>query len=421
MTISPADSGGAGAVAPANAEPRTDQRSGGSPNASTLSLQDFYDVDALYTREERLIRDSVREYVRAEMLPHVGDWWQDGVFPTDLAGKFGAIGALGVTLPERYGGAEASYSAYGLICREIEYVDSGLRSFVSVQSSLVMYPIHRYATDELKAEWLPRLSSGEAVGCFGLTEPDAGSDPGSMRTRCRRVGDEYVINGVKRWITSGSRADVAIVWAKDEESGDVLGFVVETDREGFKAVDIKTKASMRASVTSELYLDDVVVPAGNRLEVVGLKGALSCLNQARFGIAFGVLGAAQACFDEATAYVSDRPVFGEPLASKQLVQAALADMLAEITKGSLLAYRLGRLKEEGADHPARVSLAKRDNVRSALQVARASRDLLGGNGITTEYGAIRHMLNLETVATYEGTDTVHTLVLGRAITGLNAF
>jgi len=388
---------------------------------SALSLQDFYDVDALYSREERLIRDSVREYVRAELLPQVGDWWQEGIFPADLAGKFGELGVLGVSTPEEYGGAGASYSAYGLVCREVEYVDSGLRSFVSVQSSLVMYPIMRYASQELKQRWLPRLASGEAVGCFGLTEPDAGSDPGAMQTKCRKVGDEYVITGVKRWITSGSRADVAIIWAKEERSGDILGFVVDTDREGFKAVDIKTKASMRASVTSELYLDEVVVPQANRLDVVGLKGALSCLNQARYGIAFGVLGAAQACFDEVAAYVADRPVFGQPLASKQLVQADLADMLSEITKGSLLAYRLGRLKEDGGDHPARVSLAKRDNVRSALLVARLARDLLGGNGITTEYGAIRHMLNLETVATYEGTDTVHTLVLGRAITGLNAF
>jgi len=387
----------------------------------SIAINDFYEVDALYSQDERMIRDSVREFVRSEMLPHVGDWWLEGVFPTDLARRFGAIGALGVTLPEEYGGAGASYSAYGLICREIEYADSGLRSFVSVQSSLVMYPIHAYASDALKREWLPRLASGEVVGCFGLTEPDAGSDPGSMSTRCRKVGDEYVITGVKRWITSGSRAQVAIVWAKDDDSGKVLGFVVETDRDGFSAVEIKTKASMRASVTSELYLDEVVVPAANRLDVVGLKGALSCLNQARFGIAFGVLGAAQACFDEATAYVADRPVFGQPLASKQIVQSHLADMLSEITKGSLLAYRLGRLKEEGKDHPARVSLAKRDNVRSALDVARRARDLLGGNGITTEYGAIRHMLNLETVATYEGTDTVHTLVLGREITGLNAF
>lgn len=385
------------------------------------ALTDFYEIDALYSSEERLIASSVRDYVRSEILPHVGQWWQDGHFPKELARSFGELGALGVTLPEEYGGAGASYSAYGLVCREIEYVDSGMRSFVSVQSSLVIYPIHAYAEEEVKREWLPRLASGEAVGCFGLTEPDAGSDPGAMLTRCRRVGDEWVLNGVKRWITSGSRADVAVVWARDEESGEVLGFVVPTETDGFSAVDITTKASMRASVTSELYLDDVVVADRYRLRVEGLRGPLSCLNQARFGIAFGVMGAAQACFDEAALYVSDRPAFGEPLAAKQIVQERLADMLSENTKGMLLAYRLGRLKEEGKDHPARVSLAKRDNCRSALMVARAARDLLGGNGITTEYAAIRHMLNLETVATYEGTDTVHSLVLGRQITGINAF
>lgn len=389
--------------------------------SSALALTDFYDVESLYSSEERLIQGSVREYVRSEILPHVGEWWQEGHFPRELARSFGELGALGVTLPEEYGGANASYSAYGLVCKEIEYVDSGMRSFVSVQSSLVMFPIHAYATEEVKREWLPRLASGEAIGCFGLTEPDAGSDPGAMRSRCRKVGGEWVINGVKRWITSGSSADVAVVWARDEGSGRVMGFVVPTDSEGFQAVDIKTKASMRASVTSELYLDDVVVPDRNRLQVEGLKGPLSCLNQARFGIAFGVMGAAQACFDEAVAYVSDRPAFGEPLAAKQIVQERLADMLSEITRGTLLAYRLGRLKEEGKDHPSRVSLAKRDNCRSALKVARSSRDLLGGNGITTEYASIRHMLNLETVATYEGTDTVHTLILGREITGHNAF
>lgn len=385
------------------------------------SRDDFYDLDALYTSEERMIRDSVREYVRDELLPHVGDWWLEGVFPERLAQEFGELGFLGVTLPERYGGAEASYTAYGLLNRELEYADSGIRSFVSVQSSLVMWPIFMYASDALKSSWLPRLASGDAVGCFGLTEPDAGSDPGAMRTRVRMVGDEYVINGVKRWITSGSRAHVAIVWAADEDTGEILGFVVDTQTEGFQALDIKTKASMRASVTSELYLDDVVVPKANRLDVIGLKGALSCLNQARYGISWGVLGAGQACFDEAVRYVADRPVFGQPLATKQIVQAKLADMLGDLTKGGLLAYRLGRLKEEGKDTPARVSLAKRDNVRAALGVARAARDLLGGNGIVTEYGAIRHMNNLETVSTYEGTDTVHTLVLGREITGHNAF
>ncbi|CAN5826580.1 acyl-CoA dehydrogenase family protein [soil metagenome] len=389
--------------------------------ATTSALQDFFELDALYTSEERLIRDSVREFVRGEILPEIGEWWQEGRFPADLPQKFGALGMLGVTIPEEYGGAGASATAYGLLNREIEYGDSGMRSFVSVQSSLVMYPIFAYGREALKREWLPRLASAEAIGCFGLTEPDAGSDPGNMRTRCRRVGDEWVLNGVKRWITSGSTAHVAVVWARDESEGTVRGFLVETDAGGFSALDIKTKASMRASVTSELYLDDVIVPEASRLEVQGLRGPLSCLNQARYGIAWGVLGAGFACLEEAAAYVEDRPVFGMPLAGKQLVQASLADMFSDLTKGSLLAYHLGRLKEQGKDTPARVSMAKRDNVRAALRAARAARDLLGGNGITTEYGAIRHMLNLETVSTYEGTDTVHTLVLGREITGHNAF
>jgi len=393
-----------------------------TPDAKTSrELQDFYEIDALHTPEERMIRDSVREFVRSELLPHVGEWWREGLFPDHLPRAFGEMGMLGVALPERYGGAGASYTAYGLLNREIEYADSGLRSFVSVQSSLVMWPIHEYGSEAMKETWLPRLASGEAVGCFGLTEPDAGSDPGAMTTRCRKVGDEWIVRGVKRWITSGTRADVAIVWARDDDSGRVLGFLVETDREGFSAEDIKTKASMRASVTSELHLDEVAVPDANRLDVVGLRGALSCLNQARFGIAFGVLGAGFATFEEAVRYLEERPSFGVPLTGKQIVQSKLADMLGELTKGSLLAYQLGRLKEAGKDTPARVSLAKRDNVRAALGVARAARDLLGGNGITTEYAAIRHMLNLETVSTYEGTDTVHTLILGREITGRAAF
>ena len=384
-------------------------------------LNDFYDLEGFYSSEEKLIRDSVREFVKGEILPEIGDWWQDGHFPEDLPKKFGELGVLGITLPEKYGGIGASYTAYGLVNREVEYGDSGMRSFVSVQSSLVMYPIYTYGSESSRMKWLPRLASGEAIGCFGLTEPDAGSDPGSMQTKVRKVGDEYVINGVKRWITNGSKADVAIIWAKNETDGKVHGFAVDTSAEGFKAVDIKTKASMRASVTSELYLDDVVVPASAKLEVVGLKGALSCLNQARYGIAWGVLGAGFFCLEEAATYVEDRPVFGKPLATKQIIQAQLADMLADLTKGSLLAFQLAKLKEQGKDTPPRISLAKRDNIRAALNAARAGRDILGGNGITTEYGAIRHMLNLETVATYEGTDTVHTLVLGREITGHNAF
>lgn len=394
------------------------------PAIRRARLDDFYDLDANLASEERMIRDGVREFMRSEILPQVADWWSEGTLPAELARQLGAMGMLGVSIPEEYGGAGASPTAYGLVAQEVEYVDSGLRSFVSVQSSLVMYPIHRWASEALKRTWLPRLASGEAIGCFGLTEPDAGSDPGAMRTRARRLGDEWVITGVKRWITSGSRAHLAVIWAREESDageGRVLGFLVDTTLAGFQAVDIKTKASMRASVTSELYLDEVVVPESHRLDVIGLGGALACLNQARYGIAWGVLGAGFACLEEAAAYVADRPSFGRPLAAKQLVQASLADMLADLTKGSLVAHQLGRLKERGQDTPARVSLAKRDNVRAALRAARAGRDLLGGNGITTEYVAIRHMLNLETVATYEGTDSVHTLILGREITGEVAF
>lgn len=388
---------------------------------SKAQLNDFYDLESLYTPEEKLMRDSVREFVKAEILPSVGEWWQDGYFPPELPKKFGDLGVLGVTLPEKYGGLGASYTAYGLINREVEYGDSGMRSFVSVQSSLVMYPIFTYGSEDLKMKWLPRLASGEAIGCFGLTEPDAGSDPGSMQTKVKKVGNNYVINGVKRWITSGSRADVAIIWARSEDDGKVHGFAVDTTTEGFKAVDIKTKASMRASVTSELFLDDVTVTDAEKLNIESLRGPLSCLNQARFGISWGVLGAGFFCLEEAASYSEDRPIFGVPLASKQMIQMNLADMLADLTKGSLVAFQLAKLKEQGKDTPPRISLAKRDNVRAALKAARASRDMLGGNGITTEYGSIRHMLNLETVATYEGTDTVHTLVLGREITGHNAF
>lgn len=388
---------------------------------SKTQLNDFYDLEALYTPEEKLIRDSVKEFVKGEILPDIGDWWQEGHFPEDLPKKFGELGVLGVTLPEKYGGLNASYTAYGLINREIEYGDSGMRSFVSVQSSLVMYPIYTYGSEDLKMKWLPKLASGEAIGCFGLTEPDAGSDPSSMQTKVKKIGNNYVINGVKRWITSGSRADVAIIWARSEDDDKVHGFAIDTTTPGFKAVDIKTKASMRASVTSELYLDEVTVSEAEKLNITSLRGPLSCLNQARFGIAWGVLGAGFYCLEEAATYAEDRPIFGVPLASKQIIQMKLADMLADLTKGSLVAFQLAKLKEQGKDTPPRISLAKRDNVRAALNAARASRDMLGGNGITTEYGSIRHMLNLETVATYEGTDTVHTLVLGREITGHNAF
>ena len=391
------------------------------PTEETSQLQDFYALEALYTDEERRFRDQTRAFVSEAILPHISAWWQEGFFPRELPRQFGELGLLGVTLPKKYGGAEASATAYGLVNREVEYGDSGMRSFVSVQSSLVIYPLYRYASEALRQEWLPRLASGEAVGCFSLTEPQGGSNPANMNTRAKRVGNEYVLNGHKRWATSGLIANVAIVWAIDEETDKVAGFVVDTDTPGFRAVEIGQKASMRASISAELHLEEVVVPAGNKLEVEGLRGPLSCLNQARFGISYGALGAGFFCLEEAAAYTGNREMFEVPLSSKQLVQAKLADMLADLTKGSLLAYHLGRLKERGEDTPARVSLAKRDNVRAALHAARSARDLLGGNGITTEYGSIRHMLNLETVSTYEGTDSVHTLALGREITGHNAF
>ncbi|HHO56401.1 MAG TPA: acyl-CoA dehydrogenase [Trueperaceae bacterium] len=389
---------------------------------SKQELNDFYMLEPMYTPEEKLIRDSVREFVKLEILDNIGDWWQDGYFPPELPKKFGDLGVLGVTIPEKYGGLGASYTAYGLINRELEYGDSGMRSFVSVQSSLVMYPIYRYGSEKLRMKWLPRLVSGDAIGCFGLTEPDAGSDPGSMQTKVKKVGNDYVINGVKRWITNGSVADVAIIWARSEDDGRIHGFAVDTKTEGFSTVDIKTKVSLRASVTSELYLDDVVVKEEDKLEsAIGLKAPLSCLNQARYGIAWGVLGAGFYSLEETSSYVQDRIIFGEPLASKQLIQSKLADILADLTKGSLLAFQLAKLKEKGKDIPARVSLAKRDNTRAAIRAAREARDILGANGITTEYGSIRHMLNLESVITYEGADSVHTLVLGQAITGIKAY
>ena len=385
-------------------------------------LNDFYMLEPLYTTEEKLIRDSVREFVKSEILENIGEWWQDHYFPPELPKKFGDLGVLGVTLPEKYGGLDASYTAYGLINRELEYGDSGMRSFVSVQSSLVMYPIYTYGSEKLRMKWLPRLISGEAIGCFGLTEPDAGSDPGAMQTKVKKVGDEYVINGVKRWITNGTNADVAIIWARSEDDGRIHGFAVDTTSAGFSAQDIKTKASLRASVTSELYLDDVVVKAEDKLEsAIGLKAALSCLSQARYGIAWGVLGAGFFALEEGIAYAQDRIIFGEPLAKKQIVQAKFADMLGDLTKGSLLAFQLAKLKEKGKDKPYHISLAKRDNVRAALNATRQTRDILGANGVTTEYGSIRHMLNLESVITYEGADTVHTLILGQQITGLKAF
>ena len=385
-------------------------------------MLDFYALEDLLTPEEREIQKAARRFLEKEALPHIRDWWEEGVFPTHLIPKFGEMGFLGPTLPPEYGGAGVSSAAYGLMAYELERVDSGLRSFASVQSSLVMYPIYAFGSEAQKREFLPRLARGEMVGCFGLTEPDGGSDPhGNMKTKARLEGDTWVLTGTKMWITNGNLAQIAIVWAKDE-AGRVLGFIVPTDSKGFQAREVKRKMSLRASVTGELILDEVRVPESLRLpKAEGLKAPLSCLTQARFGIAWGAMGALEAVYTEAVAFAGSRYTFGEPIAKKQLVQAKLAEMLAWHTEGLLLAWRLARLKDEGKLRPAQVSLAKRQNVKKALEAARLARDILGGSGITLEYHAIRHMLNLETVYTYEGTHDIHTLVLGREITGLSAF
>jgi len=385
-------------------------------------MLDFYALEDLLTPEEKGIQKAARRFLEKEALPYIRDWWEEGVFPTHLIPRFAELGFLGPTLPPEYGGAGVSSAAYGLIAYELERVDSGLRSFVSVQSSLVMYPIYAFGSEEQKREFLPKLARGEMVGAFGLTEPDGGSDPyGNMKTKARLEGNTWVLNGTKMWITNGNLAHIAIIWAKDEE-GRVLGFIVPTDTPGFQAQEVKHKMSLRASVTSELVLEEVRVPEALRLpKAEGLKAPLSCLTQARFGIAWGVLGALEAVYTEAVEFAKSRSTFGEPIAKKQLVQAKLAEMLADHTEGLLLAWRLARLKDEGKLKPAQVSLAKRQNVWKALKAARLARDILGGSGITLEYHAIRHMLNLETVYTYEGTHDIHTLVLGREATGLSAF
>ncbi|RTG94329.1 acyl-CoA dehydrogenase family protein [Thermus scotoductus] len=385
-------------------------------------MLDFYALEDLLTPEEKGIQKAARRFLEKEALPYIRDWWEAGVFPTHLIPRFAELGFLGPTLPPEYGGAGVSSAAYGLIAYELERVDSGLRSFVSVQSSLVMYPIYAFGSEEQKREFLPKLARGEMVGAFGLTEPDGGSDPyGNMKTKARLEGNTWVLNGTKMWITNGNLAHIALIWAKDEE-GRVLGFIVPTDTPGFQAQEVKHKMSLRASVTSELVLEEVRVPEALRLpKAESLKAPLSCLTQARFGIAWGVLGALEAVYTEAVEFAKSRSTFGEPIAKKQLVQAKLAEMLADHTEGLLLAWRLARLKDEGKLKPAQVSLAKRQNVWKALKAARLARDILGGSGITLEYHAIRHMLNLETVYTYEGTHDIHTLVLGREATGLSAF
>jgi glutaryl-CoA dehydrogenase len=381
---------------------------------------DFYRIDDLLSDEERMVRDTVRRFVDDRVIPIIDKHFEEATFPSQLIPEMAEIGLFGGNLPEEYGCANMNNVAYGLVMQELERGDSGLRSFVSVQGALVMYPILTFGSEEQRRRWLPLLAKGEKIGCFGLTEPDHGSDPGGMETRARRTDKGWVLNGTKRWITSGSIADVAIVWAKADE--EIKGFIVETDTPGFQAPEIKNKLSLRASVTSDLILDDVLVPAANVLpQSGGLKSPLMCLNQARYGIAWGGIGAAMACYECAVEYTKGRTQFDKPIAQFQLVQEKLADMLTEITKGQLLAWRLGRLKDEGKLHFAQTSMAKRNNIRVALQAARQSRDLMGANGITLEYPVFRHMCNLESVYTYEGTDHIHTLILGEYITGLPAF
>ena len=381
--------------------------------------RDVLQIDALLDDDERLIRDTVRSFVADRVLPDVGAWFEAGTFPVELAKEMGAMGLLGMHL-DGYGCAGTSAVAYGIACTELEFGDSGARSFVSVQGSLAMFPIWAFGSEEQKQQWLPPMAAGETIGCFGLTEADSGSDPSSMRTHARRDGDDWVLNGSKMWITNGGIADVAIVWAQTDDG--IRGFVVPTDTTGFTTNDIHQKLSLRASVTSELVLDDVRLPGDAVLpEVQGVKGPLSCLNEARFGILFGAVGAARACYEAALDYAGEREQFGVPISSFQLTQQKLVEMMVAVNRGMLLALHIGRMKDEGRLASSHISVGKLDNVRMALEVARTARSVLGANGITLEYPVIRHMNNLESVITYEGTNEIHTLILGHAITGRNAF
>jgi glutaryl-CoA dehydrogenase len=385
-----------------------------------LDPRDFLALDALLDDEERAIRDTVRQFVRERILPEVGDWFEQAVLPRELAQEFGRLGLFGMHL-EGYGLPGASSVMYGLTCMELEAGDSGVRSFVSVQGSLAMFAIWRWGSEEQKQRWLPAMHTGKAIGCFGLTEPDAGSDPGSMRTTAKRDGSDWILNGSKMWITNGTIADVAVVWARTED-GEINGFLVERGMQGFEAPEMHKKMSLRASITSELVLRDVRVPEENRFpEISSLRGPLSCLNEARYGIVWGAVGAGRACFEAALDYAKERIVFGKPIAGYQLTQQKLAEMALEVNRGSLLALHLGRMKDEGTLRPEHVSMGKMGNVRGALEVCRSARTVLGGNGITLEYPVIRHMNNLESVLTYEGTHEVHTLSVGKALTGENAF
>ncbi len=386
----------------------------------SLNPADLFDVRSLLSDEERMVQDTVARFTDERVLPIIGDCFDQGRFPKELVPEIASLGLLGSSLPEEYGCAGMSGVQYGLICQELERGDSGIRSFVSVQSSLCMYPIFAYGTEEQKREWLPRMAAGEVIGCFGLTEPHGGSDPANMKTHAKKDGGDWVINGAKMWITNGNLAQIAIVWAQTEDG--IQGFIVPTDTPGFTAQEIHKKMSLRASVTSALYFDNVRISDAYRLpNVRGLKGPLGCLTQARYGITWGPIGAAIACYTEALEYAKTRILFDRPVAATQAMQLRLADMARRITLAQLLVLQLGRLKDAGKMVPTQVSLAKWNNCRMAIDIARDARDILGGAGITTEHSPIRHGLNLESVITYEGTQTVHELVVGREVTGINAF
>ena len=380
---------------------------------------DLYSIDSLFSDEERMVRDTVREFVRERVLPVIGEHFEAGTFPRELIPEIAQLGLLGMHL-EGYGCAGLNAVCYGLACQELEFGDSGLRSFVSVQGSLAMFPIYAFGSEEQKQKYLPKMAAGELIGCFGLTEPDHGSDPAGMTTTARRDGDSFVLNGTKMWITNGGVADLAVVWARAEDG--IRGFIVERGTPGFTTSNVTHKLSLRASVTSELHFADCRIPADNMLpNVRGMRGPLSCLDEARYGIAWGANGAARACYESALDYAKTRVQFGRPIGGFQLTQRKLADIATELIKAELLAVQLGRLKDAGQAHPVQVSIAKRNNVAQALNTARIARGILGANGITLEYPVSRHMNNLESVYTYEGTDDIHTLIIGQAVTGLSAF